>query len=176
MLTDLKILIVEDELIAAENLKEFLEEQECVVLGITDRGSTALELAKKLQPDIIMMDIMLKDGLSGCEAALQISRFCPAKIIFLSAYALDEMLDYAAQAKAAGYLIKPYNKTQILTTLRLVTREGPEATPPENIQLLQNYRFNLQEEQLYHDGKVVKLGPRARRLLALLCTAPGCVV
>ena len=93
-----KILIVEDELIAAESLKAFLRENGYEVIGITDSGAEAFELAKKLQPEIIFMDIMLKDGLSGSEAALKISRISSAKIVFLTAYAEDEMLDYATRS------------------------------------------------------------------------------
>ncbi len=171
-----KILIVEDELIAAESLKAFLRENGYEVIGITDSGAEAFELAKKLQPEIIFMDIMLKDGLSGSEAALKISRISSAKIVFLTAYAEDEMLDYATRSKAAAYLVKPYNKRQILATLRLLVH-GEENTPQvDTVKLIDGYRFDMSDEQLYFRDTQVKLGPRARRLLALLCRTPGASV
>jgi DNA-binding response OmpR family regulator len=173
----ISVLIVEDELIAAENLKEFLIENGYEVLGITDKGSDAITQAKLLQPDIIFMDIMLKDGLSGSEAAVHISNFCKAKIIFLTAYIQDEMVDYASQAQAAAYLIKPYNKAQILATLRLVLHKK-EITSADrcSIQLINNYTFNTEESQLYHNEKLIKLGPKARHLFSLLCQTPDNII
>ncbi len=173
-----RVLIVEDELIAAESLKEFLQEEPIYeVVDIVDKGNDAINKARVLQPDIIFMDVMLKDGISGDEAALKISTFCKAKIIFITAYAQNEMIDYASQAKAVAYLVKPYNKTQILATLRLITQKKEVNTVASHLVLLdKNYTFNLSESQLYLDDKRVKLGPRARDLLALLCHTPGTTI
>jgi len=167
------VLIVEDELIAAENLKEFLEEGGYRVLEITDRGNRAVELAKKLRPDVVLMDIMLKDGLSGSEAALRIRNQCSTKIIFITAYALDEMLDYASQAEAEAYLIKPYNKEQIMTTMRFVLRKHGKELSSHRLALAGEYAFDTFDMQLYHNESMVRLGPKARALLALLCRHSG---
>ena len=94
----------------------------------------------------------------------------------LRAYAEDEMLDYATRSKAAAYLVKPYNKRQILATLRLLVH-GEENTPQvDTVKLIDGYRFDMSDEQLYFRDTQVKLGPRARRLLALLCRTPGASV
>lgn len=169
----MRVLIVEDELIAAENLKEFLEEEAHEVLAVTDRGSEAIELARQLRPDAVLMDIMLKDGLSGSEAALRIRQICDTRIVFITAYALDEMLDYAMQADAEAYLVKPYNKEQIKTTMRLVQRKGKQTPKLERIALFGGYAFDPADEQLYNGSVPIKLGPKARLLLSLLCKSAG---
>lgn len=165
-------MIVEDELIAAENLREILEENGYRVVGVTDRGHDAVEMAKREQPDVIFMDIMLKDNLSGSEAAVMISRECASKIIFVTAYTEEEMFDYARISGSAGYLVKPYNKKQILATLRLLQESTP-AEPTQHVMLCCGYVFDRKAQQLLNNGETVRLSPKARLLFTLLCKTPG---
>ena len=114
------ILIVEDELISAEYLKEMLENDGYRVLNIVDSAEEAISQYKSINPDLVLMDIMLKGNISGSEAALKIKQYnSEAKIIFLTAYATDEMLNYAVEAEAYGYLMKPYREKEILATIKL---------------------------------------------------------
>jgi len=172
----LKIIIVEDELIAAEFLKEILEETGAEVIDIIDSGKEAIEVCIKKEPDVIFMDVMLCDNISGCEAAVEISRKnLHSKIIFLTAYIDEEMIDYAAQSGAVGYLTKPYNKAQIIATLKLVTlcKKTPKQTieeKPEKIVLKNGYIYLTQQNRLQKDNKEVELGPTALKLIELLCT------
>lgn len=171
----LKIIIIEDELIAAEFLKEILEETGAEVIDIIDTGKEAIEVCIKKEPDIIFMDVMLSDNISGCEAAVAISRKNKhSKIIFLTAYIDEEMIDYAAESKAVGYLTKPYNKAQIIATLRLVTlgKDAPREieAKPEKIVLKNGYIYLTKENRLLKDNKEVELGPTALKLIELLCT------
>ena len=179
----IKAVIVEDELIAAEFLKEMLEKHGVEVLDIVDSGKEAIETCVRLKPDVVFMDIMLRDNISGSEAAVAISRNIETKIIFLTAYVDDEMVDYAVQAHAAGYLTKPYNEAQIIATLRLAT-EGttarpssaasePQAAKPDEVALLGGYVFSRSKQRLSKEGREIPLGPKARKLVALLCEEPG---
>jgi len=171
----LKIIIVEDELIAAEFLKEILEESGAEVIDIIDTGKEATEVCIAKVPDVIFMDVMLADNISGCEAAVEISRHNQhSKIIFLTAYVDEEMIDYAAESGAVGYLTKPYNKAQIIATLKLVTmkKEAPkkvEVERPEKIMLKNGYVYLTQQNRLMKNGKEVELGPTAIKLIELLC-------
>jgi len=177
-MSKLKIIIVEDELIAAEFLKEILEETGAEVIDIIDSGKEAIEVCTKKEPDVIFMDVMLCDNISGCEAAVEISRKNQhSKIIFLTAYVDEEMIDYAADSGAVGYLTKPYNKAQIIATLKLVTirKETPKRTrtieeKPEKIHLKNGYVYLTQQNRLLKDNKEVELGPTAIKLIELLCT------
>ncbi len=172
----LKIVIVEDELIAAEFLKEILEETGAEVIDIIDSGKEAVEVCIKKEPDVIFMDVMLSDHISGCEAALTISRKNHhSKIIFLTAYIDEEMIDYAAQSGAVGYLTKPYNKAQIIATLKLTTMSQETRTQtieekPEKIYLKNGYVYLTQQNRLLKNNKEVELGPTAIRLIELLCS------
>ena len=176
-----RVLIVEDELIAAEFLKEIVQSVEGVeVIGSVDSGKAAIEQAKALRPDIIFMDIMLRDNISGSEAALSISKEITTKIIFLSAYVDDEMVDYAVASHAAGYLTKPYNEAQIKATLRLAlsnkeepkvptAQESEESSP---VALIDGFVFDVEHQRLLKDGVQVELGAKGIKLLGLLCKHP----
>jgi len=170
-----KILIVEDELIAAEYLKEVLEKYGANVLEIVDNGQDAIKKCLELKPDLVFMDIMLRDNISGCEAAVTISQKSDAKIIFLSAYTEPEMIDYAVEAKAIGYLTKPYNEAQIIANLRLAFKDSAPVKSPtkETIELINGYSFDTQKKRLFQNGIEVDLGPKALKFISLLCTQPG---
>jgi len=102
-----RVLIVEDDRIAARSLKTMLESFGCTVVGTTSEGSNAIRMAEEDQPDIALMDIWLKGELDGIDAARQIRNICHIPIIFLTAYADDETLARAKVTEPHGYLVKP---------------------------------------------------------------------
>jgi DNA-binding response OmpR family regulator len=174
-------IIVEDEFIAAEFLSEILEEMDVDVLDVIDTGAEAIKKCTNEQPDIIFMDVMLHDNISGCEAAVAIhKKNTHSKIIFLTAYVDEEMIDYAAQAEAVGYLTKPYNKAQIMATLKLATMTKkspipvPEKQEEEDVVKLKNgYIYIRSLNRLIKRDKEVQLGPTALKLIELLCRHVG---
>jgi len=179
----LKIIIVEDELIAAEFLKEILEETGAEVIDIIDTGKEAMEVCIKKEPDVIFMDVMLSDNISGCEAAVEISRKnSHSKIIFLTAYIDEEMIDYAAESGAVGYLTKPYNKAQIIATLKLVTlrkdtlQEDIDENISDKVFLKNGYVFFREEQRLLKNGVDIEMGAKVRKFIALLCDTPNKLV
>jgi len=172
-----RILIVEDELVAAEYLKEMLEAHGFRVLDIISTGAGAIEAARLWNPDLILMDVMLKDSISGSEAAMRITTFCDAKILFLTAHIDEEMVDYAINAAATGYLIKPYNEAQILANIRLALSQGTAIGKQKQgvsdvagvITLKNGCEYHVCVGRVVHEGNEVELGPRALMLIGLLC-------
>jgi DNA-binding response OmpR family regulator len=115
-----RVLIVEDEWIAANYLEVILKKEGFEIVDMVDTGVSAVEVALQERPDVILMDIMLRDAMSGSEAALIIHRDAPEIItIFLSAYSDKEMLQYAMDAQSYGYLMKPYREEEIINTIQL---------------------------------------------------------
>ncbi len=104
-----KILLVEDEAIVAEDLREQLEEMNYIVCGIADNSEQAIALAIEKQPDVIMMDIVLKGERDGIHTATQISKELNIPVIFATAYSDMSTLTRATQAAPYGYITKPYN-------------------------------------------------------------------
>lgn len=165
------VLIVEDSLISSEYLQAVLEDADYQVIDTIDTGAGAIKAAKRLRPDIILMDIMLKDNVSGSEAAVVIHQDLPdCKIIFLTAYADEEMITYAEQSHAYAYLVKPYREKEILATLQLALSNKTKAktTSPDIIRLTNSFSFNKSTHRLYRDDHEVPLSKNSLRLIELL--------
>ena len=166
-----KILIVEDDLIAAEYLKEFLRSKGYDVPEIIDTGKEAIKQALLFKPDLILMDIMLQGKMTGSEAALQIHQNNrDIKIIFLTAYSEDEMIEFAIDAEATAYLLKPYRDDEILATIKLQFAQPHKQDPEdsENIFLKDGYRYNTRLHRLFKGEEEVSLGKKPLKLIEIL--------
>lgn len=121
------ILIVEDESIIAFDIQNQLNSLGYEVIGTVNSGQAALEAAQKKQPDLVLMDIMLKGAMDGIEAADKIHRSVKCPIVFLSAYSDDDTLGRAQTTNPFGYLVKPFKREDlhaaILTALSRHQRE-----------------------------------------------------
>lgn len=172
-----KIVIVEDELIAAEYLKEILEKNGFAILDIIDNGKEALQKIPTLKPDIVLMDIMLKDNISGSEIAVNLKLSAPnTAIIFLTAYVDDEMIEYAANSNCQGYLLKPYNEKEILTTIKLTLTKNSHNIHDTNktiLKLSQDIHFDTELKRLVKNGVEIKLNQKMILLFDLLCKTPN---
>jgi len=172
----LDIVIVEDELIAAEYLKEILTQNGFNILAIIDNGKEAKEKISSLDPDIVLMDIMLRDNISGSEVALHLKQVSPQiALIFLTAYADSEMVDYAIDSNTYGYLMKPYNEKEIVNTLKVVqarvkeNKESKQSHSLKKVLLAQGLIFNIKTKKLLRNEVEVNLGKNAVSLLEILC-------
>lgn len=167
-----KILVVEDEPIFSKYIKELLIQENYDVLEIVDNGLEAISFSKKYEPDLILMDVMLNGRISGCEAAVEIhKRNKSIKIIFLTAYAEKEMIEYAVSADATAYLLKPYRDEEILATIKLMFAHEEHilhTKDKENIFLKYDYIFNTKSHRLLKENKEVHLGKKLLKLIEIL--------
>ncbi|MDY6939159.1 MAG: ATP-binding protein [Cyanobacteriota bacterium] len=118
-----KILIVEDELIAAANIARNLEKQGYEVTGKVNSGEKALEQVEKQSPDLVLMDIMLRGKLDGIETAEKIRDRYRVPIVYMTAYADRNTLDRAKQTEPYGYLVKPFKSQDISTTIEMALQK-----------------------------------------------------
>jgi DNA-binding response OmpR family regulator len=175
----MKIMIVEDDVIPANYLKKMIELEGYNVIAIVQKGMDAIQIAKEKKPDLILMDIMLQDQISGAEAAKEIHYLYPEIfIIFLTAYSDKEMVDYAVESEAFAYLLKPYRDNEILATLSLAKAKFEEQTKIMNneiksnneiIELVDGYVFDTKLSRLFLDQKEVKLSKKSLKLISVLC-------
>jgi CheY-like chemotaxis protein len=114
-----RILIVEDEAICAEDLREILEQSGYSVCSIFSSGEQAVAGFPGLQPDLVLMDIGLGGEIDGIQAAAQITSRFPVPVVFLTAYHDTETLARATATNPYGYLVKPLEKETIRTTLQV---------------------------------------------------------
>jgi two-component system, response regulator PdtaR len=111
------VLIAEDETIIRMDLREMLEEEGYDVVEASD-GEQAVRLAREVRPELAILDIKMpiKDGLA---AAQEISEEGIAPVLILTAYSQRELVEQAAEAGAMGYLVKPFQKHDLLPAIEI---------------------------------------------------------
>ncbi|MFN7154774.1 MAG: EAL domain-containing protein [Acidovorax sp.] len=117
--TTASLLVVEDELIVALDLKLTLESLGFHVVGTAATQDEALVLTMSYRPDLILMDINLGRGGDGILAAQEIARFADVPIVFLTAYADSDILRRAEQVAPFGYLVKPVRQRELNATVQM---------------------------------------------------------
>ena len=114
-----KILVVDDETIIAMELELHLTRMGYEVVGIADSGLAAIEKARELSPDLIMMDIVMPGKLDGIEAAREIVATMDIPVIFLTAFADPEYINRAKEIGPFGYLVKPYEDRELQAAIEV---------------------------------------------------------
>ena len=121
-LTPPKILIVEDQIVEAMNISNYIKNFGMEVAGVTGEAENALRIASKVKLDLILMDINLGGSQSGIEVANQISTLTDAPIIFTTAYGDDETISRALSISPYGYLVKPYSEISLHTAVKIALK------------------------------------------------------
>ena len=121
----LRILLVDDESIIRLDLREMLKEQGHEIVGEGSNGQEAIELAEKLNPDLIVMDIKMP-VMDGLEAVKRINAERTIPIIMLTAYSQPELVQQATELGVYGYLVKPIKEADILPTIEVALARANE--------------------------------------------------
>jgi PAS domain S-box-containing protein len=114
-----RILIVEDEVIVARDIRQQLVHLGYKPLADTARGEEAVTLAEQLRPNLVLMDIHLAGKMDGIAAAQTIREQFALPVVFLTAFASNDMLDRAKLAEPFGYIIKPFDERELRTVIEM---------------------------------------------------------
>lgn len=123
METSPRILIVEDEVIVAMELRDRLEGLHYTVLDNVTTGAEAIKLAQAHRPDLILMDIMLDGEMDGIEAAAQIRAEQSVPVVFLTAYSDEGTLTRAKDVAPFGYIVKPFEERELYATIEVALNQ-----------------------------------------------------
>ena len=107
------ILLVEDEGLIARDLEDTLTRLGYRVSGIASEGAEAIEMARVLHPQLVVMDVSLRGDVDGIEAACAIQEDAPVPVIFLTGHSDTETLQRAVLTGPLGYLIKPFQEDDL---------------------------------------------------------------
>lgn len=118
-MSKINVLVVEDESIVSKDIQYSLKKLGYNVVGASATGEKAIELAASENPDIVLMDIMLKGEMNGIEAADTIKSNQAIPIIFLTAYADELTLSKAKVTQPYGYILKPFKEIDLHTTIEM---------------------------------------------------------
>jgi CheY-like chemotaxis protein len=132
----LDVLIVEDEVLLAMELSHLIEDAGCRDVGHAMSSEDALDMAARLRPDLVLVDVHLQDGPTGIEVARHIAADCGVVALFMTANVRRLPDDFAG---ACGVIGKPYSEHGVRSALRFLDhciRDGrAPGLPPAGLQL-----------------------------------------
>jgi DNA-binding NarL/FixJ family response regulator len=124
------VLLADDHVMVRQGLRVLLEAQpDIAIVGEAETGRQAVQLARTLQPDVIVMDILMPD-LNGVEATRQIVKEMPhARVLVLSSYSEDEYVDQLTEAGASGFVRKQSPAIDLIHAVRETSKGNPFFSP-----------------------------------------------
>jgi response regulator NasT len=120
-----RILIAEDEALIRLDLREMLEEEGFEVVGEAADGEQAVALATELRPDLVICDVKMPK-MDGIAAAAQITEQRIAPVVMLTAFSQRDLVERAREAGAMAYLVKPFQKRDLLPAIEIATSRFAE--------------------------------------------------
>jgi two-component system, cell cycle response regulator len=115
----ISILLVEDEGVIARDLEDTLTRLGYRVTGIASEGTEAIEMARDLHPQLVVMDVGLRGEVDGIEAACAIQEEAPVPVIFLTGHTDNETLQRAVLTGPLGYLTKPFQEADLRSVIEV---------------------------------------------------------
>ncbi len=135
----MRILVADDHALFRDSLRSLLEAHDLDVVGEAKNGKEAVELAWKLKPDVVLMDLTMPE-MNGMEATKRLAAELPeVKVVILTASDDDSNLFEAIKSGAKGYLLKDLESRQFFSLLEGVTRGEPALTPALARKLLDEF-------------------------------------
>lgn len=119
MMDTIRILIVEDEPLIAENISMYLNNHNFAVSGIAYDDEEALAELKNNPPDAVLLDVNLESAKDGIEIAEYINNNNRIPFVFLTSYSDKTIVERAKKTNPAGYIVKPFNEQTLYTTMEI---------------------------------------------------------
>ncbi|MGE7688919.1 ANTAR domain-containing response regulator [Lysinibacillus sp. NPDC097214] len=133
-----RILIAEDEPIIRLDLKMMLRKNGYEVVGEAGNGDRAIELAFKLKPDLVLMDIEMPK-LTGLKASEVIGRQLDIPVLLITAYSQKEFIEKSRQDNIMGYLVKPVSEGSLIPAMMIALQQAKRTqTLKQSLQLTQS--------------------------------------
>jgi PAS domain S-box-containing protein len=168
------ILVVEDESILAEDIREMVEGFGYAVSGTASDGDEALARAAKHPPNLVLMDIMLKGKMQGIETAERMRSLYNVPVVYVTAYADDRTLKRARVTEPFGYIIKPFDERELRTTIAMALYKHEMEMKVKDSE--ERYRSFFEEDFSGHfisdaKGKILACNPAFARMLGFKSVA-----
>jgi len=125
-----RVLVAEDEALIRLDLAEMLKEEGYEVIGQAGDGQEAVEMAEKLRPDLVIMDVKMPRR-DGIDAASEIAAKRIAPIVILTAFSQRELVERARDAGAMAYLVKPFSINDLIPAIEVAVSRFDEITQLE---------------------------------------------
>jgi PAS domain S-box-containing protein len=147
-----RLLVVEDEAIIAADLRQQLLKLGYEPVGHAVSGEQAVQLARELKPDLVLMDIQLAGEMDGVAASRAIQETLALPVIFLTAFGEDQTFERAKLTDPFGYILKPFSERELRTTLAMALyKHGVELRLKQQAQALQEINQELANQKFALD-------------------------
>jgi PAS domain S-box-containing protein len=163
----IKILVVEDESLVAKDIQNMLRGLGYEVLDVLSTGEEALKMLESADPDLVLMDIVLKGDIDGIAAAEKIWETYGIPIIYLTAYADETTLARAKVTEPFGYILKPFDERELQTTIEMAFYKAKmDKTLREREEWLSTILKSIGDGVIATDveGRISFMNPLAERL------------
>ncbi|MCL4466453.1 MAG: response regulator [Chloroflexi bacterium] len=117
-MTQTRVVIADDESIIRMDLREMLQSLGYLVVGEAGDGISAVNLARELKPDLVIMDIKMPD-LDGIAAAKMLTEERIAPVLLLTAFSQQELVEGAKEAGVVGYIVKPFRESELVPAIEV---------------------------------------------------------
>jgi DNA-binding NarL/FixJ family response regulator len=163
----IRVLLVDDQPLVRAGLRRILEvDERLVVIGEAEDGQRAVEQARALRPDVILMDIRMPI-VDGIEATRRIAEAdLPARVVMLTTFGLDELVVASLRAGASGFVLKEALPEEIVEAIHVVAKGGALIAPQVTRAILDELHRHPARAEL--GAKLEELTPREREVLELL--------
>ncbi len=172
-----KVLIVEDEIIIALEMKQCLEKLDFEITNTAKNYNSAIKSCQMNKPDIILMDINLKNSKDGIETVKKIHLTNNIPVIYITAFSDEYTIKRAIETKPVSYLIKPFKREELKSNILLGLYKQKEAgnsyLSTNNLNLGLDYYYNEEKNRLYYKDVLIKLSAKESCLLKVLIDAKG---
>jgi two-component system response regulator NreC len=161
----IRVLICDDHTLFVEGMKAMLRNEPTLeIVGEARDGRQAVELAKDLRPDLILMDVTMPD-MNGFDATRHVHEFDPSvKVLILTMHDDEELVARCLEAGAAGYIMKDAPASQLLYAIETVQKGERYLSPAVLKKVVDGYVRSTSRPQTTYD----RLSPREREVLKLL--------
>ena len=167
-----KVLVVEDDINIAELLRLYLQKDGFEVSHAAD-GGKAVEMAKEIQPDLVLLDIMLP-VMDGWQVCRELRKTMKMPIIMLTAKGETEDKVSGLEMGADDYIVKPFEVKELLARVHAVLRRtGDDGKPQSKKLTFDKLVINLDSYELIVDGKKIDTPPKEMELLYHLAATPN---
>lgn len=164
----MRVLIADDEDLMRAGLIELLTaDPDIAIVGEASSGREAVELARRLAPDVVLMDVRMPD-LDGIAATRELSRVAPnAKVLILTTFDQDDYVFGALRAGASGFLVKRTRPEDLIAAVRTIA-SGDSLLSPSVTRRVIDRMAQQPTPELSHQARLDDLTPREREVLELI--------
>lgn len=155
-----RVIIADDESVIRMDVREMLTNLGYLVVGEVGDGRSAVNLARELKPDIVVMDIKMPD-MDGIEAAKVLTEEKIAPVLLLTAYSQRELVERAKEAGVAGYIVKPFQESDLTPAIEIALARFGEFRSLE--QEVENLQEALETRKLVDRAKGILMDTQELR-------------